>query len=106
MQNVKSAYVSLNYLRLSTRFLLFYISCSNTCKYQTYGEMQSCPNISCLTKQESSVVKQLNLQMDISDVSGGMQSLRLMGNIAEKVVGYTVRYSLPSLYRRLLKGKM
>ena len=62
---------------------------SNNCKYQLESEF--CPNLSCSNEQrkENSVMKQLNLRLDISDVTGGIQNLRLKGNIAEKIIGFT-----------------
>ena len=77
-------------IQLNSRLKFFFLSIS--CKNKIENGLELCQNMSCLNKQqnEKSVEKQLNLKMDVSDITGGLQNLRLKGNIAEKIIGLTV----------------
>lgn len=66
--------------------------CSGCCKYSIDPQLLTCSNTSCSNQHQTqnSTSKQIDLRIDISDVTGGMPNFRLKGSIAEKTIGCTV----------------
>eukprot|EP00112_Aurelia_sp_Birch-Aquarium-sp1_P009119 Seg2024.6 transcript_id=Seg2024.6/GoldUCD/mRNA.D3Y31 product="Meiosis-specific with OB domain-containing protein" protein_id=Seg2024.6/GoldUCD/D3Y31 len=68
--------------------ILIFKCCS--CKRIISKKTGICNNDHCVSSNQNPVIKQLDLRIDLSDVTGGMANFKLQGINAEKFLGHNV----------------